>query len=146
MHSQWKDCNGFSGCRLKASQMHNWVLEKARLPRNLLSSMKTRQLWYAGHVIRHNCFSKDNSGDLSQTRNRGRPKIVWFINIRDWMVISLKRQLCASDTEMNRESSQCDRLLDMMTYKGNLYIKIFSTSSGVNIRVLTYVTVKDSLH
>jgi len=52
-----------------------------------------------GHAIRHNCFGNDMiRATLSESRKRGKPKIMQLKNITDWIKINLARLLWATKT------------------------------------------------
>ena len=65
-----------------ARKANNRALEKAGESVNLLSHIKTRRLWYFGHIMRHNndCLEKDLSG----ARKRGGPKTLRLNTTTDW--------------------------------------------------------------
>ena len=64
---------------------NNEVLAKLGTERNLLKSVKQRQLRYYGHIKRQNGFlTHALEGKLEGKRPRGRPRTTWMSNIAKW--------------------------------------------------------------
>ena len=66
---------------------NEWVLCKVGLERSFLELIKTRKLAYFGHVLRKpgDCLEKTIIQGINPgTRGRGRPRMMWIDNIKDW--------------------------------------------------------------
>jgi len=74
--------------------MHDWVLEKAEVSRNLLESVKAGKLSYFGHVMRNNAERLEKQimeGTTLGCRKIGRPKTTWMDNILQWTGYSVDK-------------------------------------------------------
>jgi len=66
---------------------NEWVLNKDRVKRELLDTVKARKLAYYGHTMRKqgSCLEKEiMQGTMPCARRRGRPRTVWMDNIKTW--------------------------------------------------------------
>jgi len=64
-----------------------WVLNKAVVNRELLDTIKARELAYYGHTTRtqESCLEKEiMQGTMPGARRRGRPRTAWMDNIKTW--------------------------------------------------------------
>jgi len=79
-----------------AKRTNDWVLDKAEVSRNLLESVKARNLTYFGHVMRSSSESLEKQtmqGTTPGYRKRGRPKTTWMDNILQWTGYTLDKIL-----------------------------------------------------
>jgi len=68
-----------------AKKTNEWVLNKARVGRELLDSVKAKKLAYYGHTMmkQGNCLEKEiMQGTMPDVRRRGRPRTAWIDNIK----------------------------------------------------------------
>jgi len=76
-----------------AKKTNKWVLNKARVKRELLDTVKARKLAYYGHTMRKqgSCLEKQiMQGTMSNTRRQGRPRTAWIDNINTWTGLPVK--------------------------------------------------------
>ena len=67
----------------KAKKTNEYVLKKLGSKRQLLGTVKQRQLQYFGHIKRHQRIKKDNlEGKVEGKRARGRQRTTWTDNIK----------------------------------------------------------------
>ena len=61
------------------------VMKKLNVKRNLLKDVQKRKLRYYGHVKRKNNFlTTAMEGRMRGRRPRGRPRINWFSDVKEW--------------------------------------------------------------
>jgi len=68
-----------------AKMTNEWVLNKARVNRELLDTVKARKLAYYGHTLRKqgSCLEKKvMQGTMLGACRRGRPRTAWMDNIK----------------------------------------------------------------
>jgi len=66
---------------------NEWVLKKTGVKRELLDTVKPRNLAYYGHTMRKqgSCLEKEiKQGTMPGARRRGRPRTAWMDNIKTW--------------------------------------------------------------
>ena len=62
------------------------VLQLAKATSTLLSSIKKRKCKYFGHLTRENSIQRVIlEGKIEGKRGKGRPRVKWMDNIKDWM-------------------------------------------------------------
>ena len=67
----------------KAKKSNDFVLKKLKTKRQLLATVKQRQLQYFGHIKRHQSIKKDIlEGKVEGKRARGRQRTMWTDNIK----------------------------------------------------------------
>jgi len=79
-----------------AKRTNDWVLDKAKVSRNLLESVKARKLEYFGHVMRSSSESLEKQimqGTTPGSRKRSRSKTTWMDNIFQWTGYTLDKIL-----------------------------------------------------
>ena len=70
-----------------AAKTNEWVLDKAKVKRELLDTVKARKLAYYGHTMRKQGSRLENEimqGTMPGARRRGRPRTAWMDNIKKW--------------------------------------------------------------
>ena len=75
---------------------NEWVVNKARVKRELLDSVKARKLAYYGHTMRKrgNCIEKEiMQGTTPGARRRGRPRTAWIENIKTWTGLPVEESI-----------------------------------------------------
>jgi len=75
---------------------NEWVVNKARVKRELLDSVKARKLAYYGHTMRKrgNCIEKEiMQGTMPGARRRGRPRTAWIENIKTWTGLPVEESI-----------------------------------------------------
>ena len=79
-----------------AKKTNEWVLNKAGVKRELLDSVKAKNLAYYGHTMRKqgNCLEKGiMQGTMPGVRRRGRPRTAWINNIKSWTGLSMEESI-----------------------------------------------------
>jgi len=79
-----------------AKKTNEWVLNKARVNRELLDTVKVRKLAYYGHTMRKqgSCLEKEiMQGTMPGARRRGRPRMAWMDNIKTWTGLPVEESL-----------------------------------------------------
>jgi len=82
-----------------AEETNEWVLNKAGLKRELLDTVKARELAYYGHTMRkqRNCLEKEImqglQGTMPGARRRGRLRTAWIDNIKWWTGLSVDESI-----------------------------------------------------
>jgi len=90
-----------------AKKTNEWVLNKARVGRELLDSVKAKKLAYYGHTMRKqgNCLEKKiMQGTMPDVRRRGRPHTAWIDNIKSWTGLPVEEPIESQRIQINRES------------------------------------------
>ena len=70
-----------------AKKTNEWVLNKAGVKRELLHTVKARNLAYYDHTTRkqESCLEKEvMQGTMPGACRRGRPRMAWMDNIKTW--------------------------------------------------------------
>jgi len=79
----------------------DWVLHKAGVSRNLLESLRARNLMYFGHITRKKKSESSEKqimqGTTSGSLTRGRLKTTWMDNIVQWTGYTLDKTLMYSE-------------------------------------------------
>ena len=89
---EWQTFCGFRGQHRK----HVWVLNKAVVKRELLDTVKARELAYYGHTTRKqgSCLEKEiMQGTMPGARRRGRPRTAWMDNIKTWTGLPVEESI-----------------------------------------------------
>ena len=61
------------------------VLQRMNEKRKLINILKERKLKYFGHLIRLNSIYRTLlEGNIDGKRGRGRPRMSWYDNIKEW--------------------------------------------------------------
>jgi len=79
-----------------AKKTNEWVLNKAGVNRELLDTVKAKNLAYYGHTMRKqgNCLENEiMQGTMLGARRRGRPRTAWIDNIKSWTGLSVKESI-----------------------------------------------------
>jgi len=79
-----------------AQKTNEWVLNKARVKRELSDTVKARKLAYYGHIMRKqgNCLEKEiMQGTTPGVCRRGRPRTGWIDNIKSWTGLSVEESI-----------------------------------------------------
>jgi len=79
-----------------AKKTNEWVLNKARIKRELLDTVKARKLAYYGHTMRKqgSCLKKEIlQGTMPDGHRRGRPRTAWMDNIKTWTGLSVEESI-----------------------------------------------------
>jgi len=79
-----------------AKKTNEWVLNKARVKRELLDNVKARKLAYYGHTMRKqgSCLEKEiMQGTMPGACRRGRPRMAWIDNIKTWTGLSVEESV-----------------------------------------------------
>ena len=79
-----------------AKKTNEWVLNKARVKRELLDTVKARKLAYYGHTImkQGSCLEKEiMQGTMPGARRRGRPRTAWMDNIKTWTELCVEESI-----------------------------------------------------
>jgi len=79
-----------------AKKRNEWVLNKARVKRELLDTAKARKLTYSGHTLRKqgSCLEKEiMQGTMPDARRRGRPRTAWMDNIKTWTGLPVEESI-----------------------------------------------------
>ena len=80
-----------------AKKTNEWVLNKAGVERELLDTVKARQLAYYGHTMMKQescCLEKEiMQGTMPGARRRGRPRTAWMDNIKTWTGLSVEESV-----------------------------------------------------
>jgi len=75
---------------------NEWVLNKARVKRELLDTVKAMKLAYYGHTMRKrgSCLEKEiMQGTMPGARRRERPRMAWVDNINTWTGLSVEESI-----------------------------------------------------
>jgi len=69
-----------------ATKTNEWVLNKDGVKRELLDTVKARNLVYGHTMTKHrSCLEKEiMQGTMPGARTRGRPRTAWMNNIKTW--------------------------------------------------------------
>ena len=70
-----------------AKKTNEWVLNNARVKRELLDTVKARKLAYYGHTMRKqgSCLEKEiMQGTVPDACRQERPHMAWMDNIKTW--------------------------------------------------------------
>ena len=68
---------------MEGQKTNEFVLKKLKTKRQLLATVKQRQLQYFGHIKRHPSIKKDIlEGKVEGKRARGRQRTMWTDNIK----------------------------------------------------------------
>jgi len=70
-----------------AKKTNEWVLNNARVKRELLDTVEARKLAYCGHTMRKqgSCLEKEiMQGTVPDACRQGRPHMAWMDNIKMW--------------------------------------------------------------
>ena len=81
---------------LTAKKTNEWVLNQAGVKRELLDTVKARELAYYGHIMRKqgNCLEKEIMQEtMPGARRRGRPRTAWIDNIKSWTRLSVEESI-----------------------------------------------------
>jgi len=76
-----------------AKTTNEWILNKARVKRELLDTVKARKLAYNGHIMRkqRSCLEKKiMQGTMPCACRRGRPHMAWMDNINTWTGLTVE--------------------------------------------------------
>ena len=79
-----------------AKKTNEWVLNKAGVKRELLDTVKARELAYYSHTTRKqgSCPEKEiMQRTMSSARRRGRPRTAWMDNIKTWTGLSVEESI-----------------------------------------------------
>jgi len=79
-----------------AKKTKEWVLNKAGVKRELLDTIKARNLAYYGHTMRKqgSCLEKEiMQGTMPGAHKRGRPRTAWMDNIKTWTGLSVEESI-----------------------------------------------------
>jgi len=79
-----------------AKKTNEWVLNKAGVKRELLDTVKARELAYYSHTMRkqRSCLEKEiMQRTMSSARRRGRPRTAWMNNIKTWTGLSVEESI-----------------------------------------------------
>jgi len=79
-----------------AKKTNEWVLNKTRVKRELLDTVKAKKLAYYGHSTRKqgSCVEKEiMQGTMPGARRRGRTRSVWMDNINTWTGLTVKESI-----------------------------------------------------
>ena len=79
-----------------AKKTNEWVLNKARVKKELLDTVKARKLAYYGHTMRKqgSCLEKEiMQGTMPGARRRGRPRTAWMDNIKTWTGLPVEESI-----------------------------------------------------
>jgi len=79
-----------------AKKTNEWVLNKARVKREMLDTVKARKLAYYGHTMRKQgsyLEKKIMQGTMPGARRRGRPRTAWMDNIKTWTGLSVEESI-----------------------------------------------------
>ena len=69
----------------KEKKTNDELLKRLKMNRELLNTIRTRQMRFLGHVKRHNSLLKVIlEGKIQGKRGRGRPRLTWTSNIKRW--------------------------------------------------------------
>jgi len=77
-----------------AKKTNEWVLNKAGVNRELLDTVKAKNLAYYGHTMRKqgSCLEKEE-GTMPGARRQGRPRTAWTDNIKTWTGLSVEESI-----------------------------------------------------
>ena len=77
-----------------AKKTNEWVLNKAGVKRELLDTVKARNLEYYGHTMRKqgSCLKKETMQGTG-ARRRGRPRTAWMDNIKTSTGLSVEESI-----------------------------------------------------
>jgi len=79
-----------------AKKTNERVLNKARVKRELLDTVKARKLAYYGHTImkQGSCLEKEIMQEtMPGARRRGRPRTAWMDNIKTWTELCVEESV-----------------------------------------------------
>jgi len=79
-----------------AKKTNEWVLNKAGVKKELLDTIKARNLAYYGHTMRKqgSCLEKEvMQGTMPGARRSGRPRTAWVDNIKTWSGLSVEESV-----------------------------------------------------
>jgi len=79
-----------------AKKTNEWLLNKAEVKKELLDTVKARNLAYYGHTMRKqgSCPEKEiMQGTMPSARRRRRPRMAWMDNIKTWTGLSVEESI-----------------------------------------------------
>ena len=79
-----------------AKETNEWVLNKARVKRKLLDTIKARKLAYYGHTMRKQGSGLEKEitqGTMPGAHRRGRPRTALMDNINTWIGLPVKESI-----------------------------------------------------
>jgi len=82
--------------RTTKKKTNEWVLNRAGVKRELLDTVKARNLAYYGHTMRKqgSCLEKEiMQGTMPGARRRGRPRTAWMDNIKTWTELPVEESI-----------------------------------------------------